>query len=104
MMLSVKITMNDLDDWANHLPDLIVQKWLTFQVKFDKLNCFRVLRRCDFKAFFVYIHVLVCWQIHHVPLRSCLSWLHIFGVVMVWFCAHEGIFEQSVNPFFLFIR
>ena len=104
MVLSVKLTMDNLYHAPNHLSDLIIKEGLSFQVELNEFDSLNILTRCDFEGFFVHIHIFIRCQINHKSLGSCLPRFHILCVVVIRFCTQEGVSEQSVNSLFLSIR
>ncbi len=93
--------MEYLNHTPYHLPNLIVQKWLPFQIKPHKFYTIWITWISHFQRCSTHITELTRLHLNHIPLCCHLMRLHILSIVMVLFCPYKT-FPTSFYLFFLF--
>lgn len=84
-----KLTMKDLYHAADHLPDLIIEEGLTFEVEPYEFYRIRVVRSANFKGFCADVAVLTCVHFYHVALGGHLVRFDLLCVVVIFFRSAE---------------
>ena len=79
--------MEHLHHAPNHLPDLIKEKGLAFEVEANELDGTRVTLLSNSKVVLINVHELTGCHLHHVALGGSLMWFNLLRVVMVLFRA-----------------